>query len=137
MSIITTVNRNLGDILVQAGLITPEQLENALALQKEKGGEVGQVLVEQNLITAQELASLTGLQWNIPYIDVTQQRIQPEAMKLIPEEMARKYNVVPLEITDGALVVAMEQPWNIETIGDLTMQARMTIRPICKMKAAC
>ena len=135
MSIITTVNRNLGDILVQAGLITPEQLENALALQKEKGGEVGQVLVEQNLITAQELASLTGLQWNIPYIDVTQQRIQPEAMKLIPEEMARKYNVVPLEIADGALVVAMEQPWNIETIGDLTMQARMTIRPMLAVAA--
>ena len=135
MSIITTVNRNLGDILVQAGLITPEQLENALTLQKEKGREIGQILVEQNLITAQELASLTGLQWNIPYIDVTQQRIQPEAMELIPEEMARKYNVVPLEITDGALVIAMEQPWNIETIGDLTMQARMTIRPMLAVSA--
>jgi type IV pilus assembly protein PilB len=127
---VTTVDRNLGDILVQAALITPEQLQDVLELQQQKGGDLGQIMVEQNLITAQELASLTGLQWNIPFVDVTQQKIQPETMALIPEAMAKKYNLVPLEIADGALIVAMEQPWNIETIGDLTMQTKMTIRPM-------
>lgn len=127
---VTTVDRNLGDILVQAALITPEQLQDVLELQQQNGGDLGQIMVKQNLITAQELASLTGLQWNIPFVDVTQQKIQPETMALIPEAMAKKYNLVPLEIADGALIVAMEQPWNIETIGDLTMQTKMTIRPM-------
>jgi len=128
MGMIITADRNIGEVLVQAGLITPEQFQNVLELKKQ-GGEIGDILVEQGLITAQELASLTGLQRNIPFIDVTQPKIQPEALKLIPEAMARKHNVIPLEIADGTLIVAMEEPWNIETIGDLTAQAKMTIKP--------
>ena len=130
MAIITTIDGGLGALLIQAGLITPEQLQNTLELQKKEGGEFGQILVEQGLITAQELASITGLQWNIPFIDVTQQKAHPEALQLVPEPMARKYNVIPLRIADGALIVAMEQPWNIETINDLTTQAKMAIKPV-------
>jgi len=130
MAIITTIDGGLGALLIQAGLITPEQLQNTLELQKQEGGEFGQILVEQGLITAQELASITGLQWNIPFIDVTQQKAHPEALQLVPEPMARKYNVIPLRIADGALIVAMEQPWNIETINDLTTQAKMAIKPV-------
>lgn len=130
MAIITTIDGGLGALLIQAGLITPEQLQNTLELQKQEGGEFGQILVEQGLITAQELASITGLQWNIPFIDVTQQKVHPEALQLVPEPMARKYNVIPLRIADGALIVAMEQPWNIETINDLTTQAKMAIKPV-------
>jgi len=130
MAIITTADRGLGDILIRAGIITPEQLQNALKTQEQEGGEIGNILVEQGLITSHELASITGLQWNIPFIDVTQQHIQPEALKLIPEATARKYNVIPLQVVDGTLIVAMEQPWNIESISDLTTQARMTIKPM-------
>ena len=89
MAIITTIDGGLGALLIQAGLITPEQLQNTLELQKKEGGEFGQILVEQGLITAQELASITGLQWNIPFIDVTQQKAHLEALQLVPEPMAR------------------------------------------------
>jgi len=135
MAIITTADRGLGDILIRAGIITPEQLQGALKTQEQDGGDIGQILVEQDLITAHELASITGLQWNIPFIDVTQQEVQPEALNLIPETTARKYNVIPLQVVDGTLIVAMEQPWNIETISDLTTQARMTIKPMLAVPA--
>lgn len=125
-----TMEQNIAKILTQAGLITAEQLENVLELQRKNGGEIGQILVDQELITIQELITLSGLQRNIPFVDLQHQKIQPEASQLIPEAMARKYNAIPLAVDDGTLIVAMEQPWNIETIGDLTAQVRMMIKPV-------
>lgn len=130
-----TIDHSLGEALVKAGLLSAEQLHDAIELQKQSGSEFSQILVEKGFVTAQEVAILTGLQRNIPFVDLTQQKIHPEALKLIPEAMARKCNAIPLAIDDGSLTVAMEQPWNVEIIEDLVAQARMMIKPVLAVSA--
>ena len=117
----------LPQILTESGLVTAEQLEK---LDKRNGGtKLGQLLVEQGIITAQELAMVTGLQMNIPCVNLNTYQIEPEALRLIPESMARKYNVIPLAIANHALQVAMAEVDDVLILEALAAQARMRIEP--------
>ena len=91
-------------VLIESGLITAEKLDEIG--ETSDGTKLGQLLVEHGVITAKELAMVIGLQMNIPCVNLSTYQIQPEALQLIPESMARKYNVIPLAITDNALQVA-------------------------------
>jgi type IV pilus assembly protein PilB len=124
------IEKNLGSSLVQDGLITLEQWQNILSIQSQSGKDARKILVEEGLVTAQELAIVTAMEHDIPFVNINQQKIENQALLLIPESMARKYNAIPIKIVDGALVVAMENPGDIRAIEDLTAQARMTIKQV-------
>jgi type II secretory ATPase GspE/PulE/Tfp pilus assembly ATPase PilB-like protein len=94
--------KHLGEMLVEANLITAEQLELALKLQPQEGKHIGDILVEQGLVTAKDLAMVLSIQLNIPFVDLRRHKVQPDALQLIPESMVRKYNVVPLDIIGDA-----------------------------------
>src|SRR3972149_11007020 len=98
-------------MLVEAGLLDREQLKYALELQGGNGCKLGEVLVRECLVSPQNLASILSLQLNIPYVELKRYRIQPEAIRLIPETLARKYLALPLarEEEEG-LGVAMADP---------------------------
>ena len=126
----TDTELNLAEMFAQAGLISPEQLKDILESQQKEKRDINQILVERGFITAEELATLSGLRQNIPFVDLKQQKISPEVLHLIPGEMAKKYNVIPLAVVDGSLMIAMEQPWNIQVISDLTAQVKMMLKPV-------
>jgi len=88
------------------------------------------LLVEQEVITAQELAMVIGLQLNIPRINLNTYQIQTEALRMIPETMARKYIVIPLAIYDNTLQVAMAEADNVLIIEELTALTRQSIATV-------
>jgi general secretion pathway protein E len=121
---------NLGMLLVQDGMITPEQWQNILAIQNKSGKTASVLLVQEGLVTAEELAVITSLEHDIPFINLDHQKIEPQALQLIPESMARKYNAIPIRVAEGSLLVAMEDPEDISAVQDLTAQAQMTVKPL-------
>ena len=119
--------KSLGEMLVEEKLITPEQLENSLKMQREQGGKLSDILVKEGLVDAETLAIMLSIQLNLPLIDLKRHTIQPKALKLIPEDMARKHILIPLDIVNDSLMVVMADPEDIHTIEDVKAQAKMRV----------
>ena len=124
-----TRGRRLGEILVRNKLLTVEQLEMALELQRDRGGRLGEILVELGMVTPADVAMALSLLLNLPLIDLKAHQVEPEALRLISEEMARKHTTMPLAVLDGRLVVVMSDPGNIRALEELEAQARMRVKP--------
>ncbi len=120
--------RDLGQILVEAGLVSPEQLEAARAAAKE-GESVVDVLLAQGVITPRDVAVARSLQLGLPLIDLKRHVVQPRALALVPEEIARRYHAIPLDIIGGELIVVMENPQDIRALEDISLRAGMRVRP--------
>ena len=112
--------KKLGELLVESGLITQEQLDTALREEKQKGKRLGNVLVEKGFATELDIAQTLAYQINIPYIDVRTAVIEPEAIKLISEKLARKHVLIPLYIEKKNIIrIAMADPLNMEALDDI------------------
>lgn len=122
--------KTVTEMLVEANLITDDQLGSAMAISLRDGRKIEHILVEQGLINDQQLAMFTSLQLNVPFINLQKQPLQPSALDLVPESAARKYSAVPVEITDGSIVIAMEDPGNIQAIDDLATITRKRVEPV-------
>ena len=128
MAIPSKSGKALRQVLVETGLVTPEQLKE---IAPEKGRpRLGELLVERGIITPEELAMVLGLQLGLPYVDLNTYQIQSEALKLISEPMARRYNVIPLAINDDVLQVAMADADDVMTLEGLSVQTHMRIEPM-------
>ncbi len=128
LPIVNIVKReSLGEMLVEENLITAEQLENALKLQREQGGKLGNILVNQGLIKEGELAVVHSVQMNVPLIDLKRHVVQPDVLQLIPEDMARKHTLIPLDMVSGSLVVVMADPEDIQTIEDIKALVKTSV----------
>ena len=122
--------RKLGEMLIEAGLLTREQLGPAIAEAKRLGQRLGEYLVDQRLVSAKDLATILSQHLDLPIVDLKRQVVQPEALKLVPEEYARHRVLIPIEIEGDSLVVVMADPANIQALEDLKSQAKMAIRPV-------
>jgi general secretion pathway protein E len=118
----------LGESLVQMEIITAEQLHHAQEIQREKGGKLSEILVDLGFIKVEELASFLSIMWNVPLIDLKTHVVQPEALKLIPEELARKHILIPLHIIGESLMVVMADPDDYIAIGDIFARTNMKIQ---------
>jgi type II secretory ATPase GspE/PulE/Tfp pilus assembly ATPase PilB-like protein len=119
--------KSLGEILVEQRFITAEQMEEALQLQQSQGGKLGDILVNRGLLKAEELAQAISIQLNYPLIDLKRHMVHPDALRLIPEDIARKHTLIPLDVIGDSLVVVMASPEDIQTIEDLKVQTEMRI----------
>ena len=123
----------LGDLLVAAGAITDEELQEAIAYQKEKGMKLGQALVEMGFVS-QELLNLTiSQQLGIEYIDLKACKLTEDVLRMIPEKEVMRYRAVPVEIDEynpNVLKVAMSDPMDIIAIDDLAILTNMQIEPM-------
>jgi general secretion pathway protein E len=122
-----SAKKSLGEMLVEEKLITTAQLESALAWQQRQGGNLSDILLQQGAIQAERLATVLSIKLNLPLIDLKRHTVQSRALRLIPEEMARKYTLIPLDIVNDSLMVVMADPEDIRTIEDLKAQAGMRI----------
>ncbi len=125
-----TLPKDLGQMLVEAKLITKEQLHHVMELQAKDGDKIERVMLQQRLITPQQLAFFTSLQLRVPFVNLKKEGVQPHAVALIPESIARKYGVIPVDTTDSTIVVAMEDPRDIQAIEDLAALTRKRIEPV-------
>jgi len=117
----------LGEMLVEENLITPEQLESALELQRRQGGKLSDILLNQGLVKPEDLAAVLSVLLNVPLIDLKRHAIQTSAVRLIPEDMARKHTIIPLDVVGDSLVIAMADPEDIRTIEDIRALVKMRV----------
>jgi len=125
-----TLPKDLGEMLVEAKMITEEKLRHVKELQTRNGDKIERILLQERLITPQQLAFFTSLQLRVPFVNLKKEGVRPNAVALIPEPIARKYSVIPIDVTDGTLVVAMEDPRDIEAIEELAALTRKRIEPV-------
>lgn len=114
-----SLKENIIDILLKSKYITKEQLEKALDLQKEKGIPLRKLLVEQGFISEEILLSLLSEQLYMPTLHLSKYKFDPAIINLIPERIARLYNVIPLSRMGNTLTVAISDPLNIFALDDL------------------
>ncbi len=108
--------KTLGQLLLEEGLITPEQLSTALAMQKADGGFLGRILVKQGFVSQEAVASALVKQCKIPHLSLLDYQIGPEVAGLLPEETCRKYHLLPIDKLGRILTVAMVDPLDLEAL---------------------
>ena len=124
------LKKRFTDLLVEAKHITPEQLDKALELQKTTGTELRSILIKEGLITEKELLSVLSKELFIPYLDLSRYKIDSQVASLIPEKVAKQYNVVAVSLIGNTLTVAMFDPLNIFAIDDLKVFTGYEIDPV-------
>lgn len=121
------IEKLLGEFLIEDGVITKAQLEEALERQKETGELLGEILVKLGFATEQDVASVVALQYGIPYLPVRQCDIDKELLKLIPKEVAVRYRCFPISRIGSMLTIVMGNPLDEKAIGDIAEIARCKV----------
>jgi general secretion pathway protein E len=124
-----TTRQDLGGVLVDVGLVTEEQLEAAAQEAQQEGESVADMLIAQGTITARDVAVALSLQLNLPLIELKRHTVQPNALALVPEEIARRYNAIPLDVIGDELILVMENPLDVQALEDISIRAGMRVRP--------
>ncbi len=109
----------LGQILVNSRIISEDQLNEAIGLQRREGGRLGTNLIKLGYITEEKLVSFLSKQWGVPAVNLSDYRIDPSVLKLIPYEIARKYLIVPVVRVGATLTIATADPSNVFVIDDV------------------
>ena len=126
----------LGDLLISAGLITEEQLQEGLRLQKGTGKRLGTVLQENGFITESELIEALQMQLGIEFIDLSKVNIPTELVQMVPKNIAKQYQVVPVRIVKDECYLAMSDPLNFYAIEEVRKAARRKVVPMVAMSSA-
>jgi len=103
-------HHRLGELLVRLSLVTEAQVEDALVQQKESGGRLGEVLVDMGVLGERGLVDALAEFYAMPVADLRRDNPDPEALALIPEEIARQYLAIPIRLDEDGLHVAVEEP---------------------------
>ena len=127
--------KRLGELLLENGLLTPEQLEVALAAQRVQHRPLGQVLLAQGLVEEKALAAVLSVHFNVPQVDFTRTRIDKDALALIPEGYAREHTILPLRLDKEALEVATVDPGDLALLAELKVLTRRRIKPMLGVRS--
>src|SRR3989442_6779757 len=130
------VNRRLGDLLVADGLLTAEQLKKALAEQKGSPEKLGSVLVRLNFVNEDQLIGFLSRQYGVPSITLAQLDIDPDVLKLVPNPIARKYEVIPVRKIGNSLALAMADPTNVFALDDISFMTNLQVLPLVASQTA-
>jgi type IV pilus assembly protein PilB len=109
----------LGQLLITSSIISEEQLKEAMGLQRREGGRLGTNLVKLGYITEEKLVAFLSKQWGVPAINLSEYKIDPSVLKLVPMEIARKYLIIPVARVGATLTIAMADPSNVFVIDDV------------------
>lgn len=122
------MRKMIGETLVEAGLITKEQLENALSLRKSKNKRLGKILLELGYATEAQIAEALSKQQKISLVDCTKYEISKDLLQLVPKNIAEKSIVLPLEMKGNKLLLAMADPLDWSTIDDIMFRTGLKIQ---------
>jgi type IV pilus assembly protein PilB len=131
--------KRLGEILLDAGVIKPAQLAEALEDQKRYGGKLGMILLERRLITEREFFHALSSQLSIPAVDFTKSTIPEAVIKVLPQELAEKHVVFPVAVkrspAGNTLVLAMSDPTNVQIQDEVRFTTGCKVEPVLALES--
>lgn len=122
------INKKLGELLLEKKIITDKQLKDALKVQSEKGGLIGQILVALGYATEEEIAQAITMQYGFPFLPLKGYEIDREVIDLIPEHVARQYDLIPIDKIGDTLTIAMSNPLNIQAVEDIELLTNCNVQ---------
>jgi len=122
--------KRLGDLLIEAGLLTPEQLEKALSVQKKTGERLGRVLSHLGYITEESMIEVLEFQLGVPHVDLANLAINREVAATIPVSLAERYQVIPIKKQGKEITLAMVDPTNFFAMDDVRMITGCEVQPV-------
>ncbi len=122
--------RRLGEVLIDLGVLSPQQLENALVTQKIRGGRIGEVLLDLGMIGPIDLVRSLAEQFGLEFVDLDHVEIDRALAQRIPQPLARRHRAVPISENDGVALVAMANPADVIALDDVRSILRMPVRPV-------
>lgn len=115
---------------MDAKLITRSQLNQALEMQKSGDDRrLGTILIDEDWLNAESLAMALSIHLNLPFADLSRESIPPDVLNIIPEQIARRYHLIPVEVNNGSLNVVMEDPTDIQVLEEISALTGMNIHP--------
>jgi len=121
--------KKLGEMLVEAGVLSDQGLRRALNEQKRWGRTLGHTLVDMKLVSEAELVGVLSVQLNLPTVDLDAVDIHPTVLELVPGELAEQFNIMPFAQPMKFLDVAMLDPTNLGIVDELRIRTQLNIRP--------
>ncbi len=122
--------KRLGDLLLEVEMITPNQLESAIEVQKKTGEKLGSILTKLGYVTEDDIIQVLEFQLGIPHVKLEKYNIDKSAYLAIPESIAKRYGLIPIKKEKGTLTVAMSDPLNVFAIDDLNIYSGLEIQPV-------
>lgn len=120
--------KRLGEILIEAGLISEANLQQALIEQRRWGGQIGKVLVEQGFVTEELLVRALAKQLGIPLVSLVEVEVEQRVLDTIGAELAEELGVFPFRFKDRVLDIAMSDPMKMGIIDELQIRTRLSVR---------
>ena len=125
------VKMKLGEILLNANLITDQQLKKAVEIQKDTKESLGLILIKQGYITEASIKDALELQYGLRYISLRKTKVPPEVIKLVPENLIRQHQAIPVSLQNNRLTLAMVDPTNLIAIDDIRFLVKgVTVQPV-------
>ena len=115
------ISKQLGELLIERKIITPRQLNEALELQKQRGGLIGEILVMLGYATEEQIAQALTAQFGFPYLPLVNYEIDPAVVNIIPINVSRQYCLIPIDKIGNSLSIAMSNPLNTQAIEDIEL----------------
>jgi type IV pilus assembly protein PilB len=130
------MSSRLGEILVRDSLISSDQLKQALDYQKREGGRLGTCLVKLGLVSDEDITAVLSRQYGVPSINLKFYEVDPQVIKLIPQETAVRYQIVPLSRVGSTLTIAMTDPTNVFAMDDIKFMTGFNVEPVVASETA-
>src|SRR5579864_3716344 len=118
-----------GELLLETGIITPDQLTKGLERQRQTGERLGRALIALG-VREEQIAETLARQLGIPIVNLHQQGVDPAAAALLPEPLARKYTVVPVKRNGSRLTLAMADPLDVVALDDVSIATGLGVSPV-------
>ena len=131
-----TFGDRIADVLIEDGLLLPNQLEEATAIQKQKGGRLLKILTDKQFVTDQDMAFSMGRCLNVSPVNLARIRIPEEIMGMIPRDMAKANKLVPVARLNGKLFIAMVDPTNVVAVDDVKRRVQLDVVPMITTEKA-
>jgi type IV pilus assembly protein PilB len=122
--------KSMGEYLIEKGLLTPEQFQDALRVQQTTGRDLAQILVDQALVSERDAYEAKAYEMGLPFVDLDRTTPDPSAVNVVREHIAKRYNVMPVKKEGNVLYLAMADPNNVMAIDDVRVNSRCVVRPV-------
>lgn len=126
----------LGQLLIASNIISEEQLKQALTVQRKEGGRLGTNLVKLGFITEDRLVAFLSKQYSVPAVNLSEYKIDPSVLKLVPADMAKKYLIMPVARVGATLTTAMADPSNVFAIDDVKFMTGYNVEVVVSSESA-
>ena len=121
-------NKQLGELLLDRGIISQVQLDQALGVQRDKGGLIGEILVDLGFVKEDDIAQSLTAQYGFPYLPLSNYDVNIDITSIIPGRVARQYLLVPIDKIGNNLTLAMSNPLNVQAIEDVELLSGCSVQ---------